>query len=629
MPKPALLLLAGTCLLYLVACVQPARGQDEQPAFPSIDAAIRALAEDEFDVRQRASDFLWKAGKAAQPALEQAINSTDAEVRLRSLMVLRKVRLGITPNTPPELHALISQFYDGDPAARQRVISELRQKQEFGTLFALIQTETNPTSRQLFYNTLQSDIQRLAPQMIASKDWSMLEQWLDLGKSTDAGRGPYVAYVLLRDRMPAELKKAQAEHEKNPADPAAALLLASMLRATDDRAQALAIAASVKVPANTWLPGVAREQQDWQRLIDLHADKAANPRLELYRLALRGTAFRLARKPAEADVEFEALKSQAPNDDVWFAAKALLLNDRPEEALALLKPGLKPMAFDLLVQRQEHQAALDLVGIKDDTKFDAGWLTALTGQQAVRTSRTIDRFAFAVTVASELRLLGKQKQFDELCSLLQTTAANEESRGLHWQQLARLERQPGRQRKLLEIYGRSATTNYQAVLSALFRTKFARAQTWWEALDGDPRWQSPAARLAAVAVALQPATYAKHADVDWEAVADFVGVKAKNEMLPGATRAKYLIALAEAFTAREDKKRAGDHWQAALAADPTARDASPIRCWARVAGWKPPPNTSAASKPIKETRSPGICKGQRSSAPAGSTWRLLYSTRRT
>src|SRR5438105_186413 len=114
MPKPALLSLLGTCLLLLAAGVQLACGQDEKPAFPSIDAAIRALAEDEFAVRQRASDFLWKSGKAAQPALEQAINSTDAEVRLRSMMVLRKVRLGITPNTPPELHSLISQFYDGD-----------------------------------------------------------------------------------------------------------------------------------------------------------------------------------------------------------------------------------------------------------------------------------------------------------------------------------------------------------------------------------------------------------------------------------------------------------------------------------------------------------------------------------
>lgn len=572
MPKSALLLLVVTGLVLSSAGGPFASGQEEQPAFPSIDAAIRALAEDEFDVRQRASDFLWKSGKAAQPALELAIKSTDAEVRLRSMMVLRKVRLGITPETPAELHALISQFYDGDRNVRQRVISELRQKQAFNTLFALLQLETDPTTRQLFYSTLQSDIQRLAPQMIASKDWSMLEQWLDLGKSTETGRGPFVAYVLLRERLPEELKKVQADFDKT-GDAGTALLLAAMLRASGDKAQALAVAAGTKAPTNTWLQGVAREQQDWLRLVELHADKAPNPRAELHRLAVRGTAFRLANKSAEANEAFQQLKTLAPNDDVWFAAKGLLLNDRPSDALELLQPGLKPMAFDLLTQRQDHQAALDLVGIKDDTKFDAAWLSGLTGQPAVRTSRTIDRFAFAVTIAAELRTLGKQKQFDELYALLHASAANDDSRGLNWQQLARLERLPGRQRKLLEFYGRGATTNYQAVLSALFRTKFVRAQTWWEVLEGDPRWQSPAARLAAVAVAMQPVTYAKHADVDWPAIVQFVEAKAANDMLAGPVRSKYHVALAEAWSARDNKKQADIHWQAACAADPTAREA--------------------------------------------------------
>jgi tetratricopeptide (TPR) repeat protein len=571
MPKSAILLVAW--MLVAFAGGQSSRAQEEKPAFPNIDAAIKALAEDEFEIRQRASDFLWKSGKAAQPALELAITSSDAEVRLRSMMVLRKVRLGITPDTPPELHALITQFYDGDRNVRQRVISELRQKQAFNTLFALLQTETDPTSRQLFYSTLQADIQRLAPQMIASKDWSMLEQWLDVGKGTEAGRAPFVAYTVLRDRLPNELKKAQADYEKNKADPMTALLYAALLRASGDKTQGLEIAASVKAPTNTWLQGAAREEHDWLRVAELQSAKAANPRAELFRLATRGTAFRLANKPAEANAEFQQLKTQAPNDDVWFAAKVFLLNDRPADALELLQPGLRPMAFDLLVQRQEHQAALDLVGIKDDTKFDAAWLGALTGQQSVRTSRTVDRFAFAVTIAAELRTLGKQKQFEELHTLLQTTAAAEDSRGLNWQQLARLERQPGRQRQLLETYARGATTNYQSALSALFRTRFARAQAWWEALDGDARWQAPAARLTVVAVAMQPATYAKHAEVDWPAVSKFVAAKADNEMLPGPTRAKYHVALAEAWTAREDKTQADVHWQAACAADVSAREA--------------------------------------------------------
>jgi tetratricopeptide (TPR) repeat protein len=560
-------------LLVLIAMgtlfhASPALGQGK-PAFPSIEAAVQALSADEFETRQQASSFLWEAGKSAQPALEEAAKSPDAEVRHRALMVLRKVRLGITPDTPAEIQTLITQFHDGNLDARQRVINELRRMQAYDMLFGLLQSENDPASRQLFYNTLQMDIQRLAPQMIVAKDWSILEQWLDLGKHTDAGLGPYVAYALLRERLPEEIKKAHSEHQKN-GDAGSALRLAALLRAQGEGTQALTVATSIDAPKNAWVQGLAREQRDWLRFADLHGEKATAPRMELYRLAIRGTAYRLANKQAEAEAEFEQIKTLAPGEDVWFGAKSLLLNDRPVEAIELLQPGLKPMAFDLLVQRQEHQAALDLVGITDNTRFDAKWFASLSNQQGVRTSRTVDRFAFAVTIAAELRTLGKQKQFDELYALLETTAASEASRGQYWQQLARLERQPGRQKKMLELYGRGAATNHQSVLSALFRTKLARAQTWWEALDG-PLWQSPATRLAAVAVALQPETYARHVDVRWDSVAEYVARKADSDRFDPPIRAKYHIALAEAWAVRNDKRGADTHWQAACALDPSAR----------------------------------------------------------
>ncbi len=559
--------LAWACVVIAACCPRSISAQGKDPVFPSVGAAIEALGADEFDTRQRASEFLWRAGNNALPALEQAAKTTDPEVRLRATLVLRKVRLGITPDTPPALQALISQFYDGDRNTRQRVINELRQQAAFKTLFALLQTETDKTSRQLFFSTLQADVQRLAPQMVAGGDWSLLEQWLDLGKATDAGRAPFAAYALLRGKLPEELTKAQAELAKNKADPGAALLVATLLRAGGERAKALKIAASVNAPATLLLQGLSREQSDWPRLLGFYAEKGANPSAELHRLATRGLVYRMMGDAKQADNAFQQLIAQAPSADVWFASKALLLNDRPQEALELLRPGLRPMAFELLMQRQDHAAALELAGIKDDTKFDAAWLNTLTGQQAVRTSRTVDRLAFAVNIAGELRLLGKQKQFDELHALLITTATTDDSRGVYWQQIARLERQPGRQRQLLEMHGRGAEKNQQASLSALFAKKYQRAQIWWEALDGDIQWQEPKSRLNVVAVAMQPAIYARHVEVDWPAVARHVAAKARDVALPSPYRARLHVALAEAWGARGDKAKANEHWQAACAAD--------------------------------------------------------------
>src|SRR5690242_16674747 len=120
------------------AQVEPA----EKPDFPSLDAAVRALGDDEFSIRQRASAFLWKAGNPALPHLEQAAKSTDPEVRLRSNLILRNLRLGITPDSPVELQLLVSQFFDGDRNTRLRVINDLRQKAAYTTLFGLLKLET-------------------------------------------------------------------------------------------------------------------------------------------------------------------------------------------------------------------------------------------------------------------------------------------------------------------------------------------------------------------------------------------------------------------------------------------------------------------------------------------------------
>jgi hypothetical protein len=371
MHKRAILAGMGLCLVAFVSQILFAQPAEEPPAFPSIAKAIEALGDDEFPVRQRASRFLWYTGKPALAALEKAVKHTDPEVRTRATLLVRNIRLGITPDSPPELQALVSQFYDGDRNARLRVINDLRQKAAWTTLFGLMKLETDETNRQLFFNALQVDIQRLVPQMIASNDWTMLDQCLEVGKNSEAGRAQYVAFVLLRDKLPAELKLAEQELAKRPGDHTQALLVAALLRAQGNNAQALEVAASVKAPSPLFLQGLCREQHDWQQLLGFYETKSTVPRAELYRLGTRATILRLAGPSEAADKALADLIAAAPTDDVWYAGKVALLNDRPAEAVKLFETqGLLPMAFELLVQQQRHEEALQLAGVKNDTSCD-------------------------------------------------------------------------------------------------------------------------------------------------------------------------------------------------------------------------------------------------------------------
>jgi tetratricopeptide (TPR) repeat protein len=551
-----------------------AKPEPPKATFPTIEAAIKGLGNDDFDIRQQASEFLWRTGKPAQAELEVAAKDPDAEVRLRAMLLLRKIRLGITPETPVEIQQLIAAYYDGDRNTRQRVINDLRQRGSFPTIFALLQIETDATTRQLFFTTLQSDVHRLAPQMIAANDWTVLEQWLELGKGTDPGRAQLVAYWLLRDRLPQELEKAQQELAKSPTDPAIASLVAMLLRAQGQHEQALAVASAATFTTPALLQGLSREQGDWARLLKLHETKVANVRLESHRLALRGMAFRLAQDVGSANTAFEQLTAHAASDDVWYAGKALLLNDRPGEAIKLMSPGLQPMAFDLLVQRQEHVAALALAGVTNETVFDQEWLSKLTGQQSVRTSKTIDRFTYAAAIAAELRVLGKQQQYDKLHAFLMQAAEADDQRGAYWYPLAKLERGAGRQRELLNRYSRAVDRNHDYIFTQLFPKRLQPiALTWWQVLGLEARPLPPAVRLNAVAVALLPKTFKSDAEEIWPAARKIAEARAAMPETDSALRARIHVALAEAWQARGDREEADKQYQAAVSANPVSAEA--------------------------------------------------------
>ena len=56
----------------------------------SIARWIRDLADGDFEAREKASNSLWKAGNAAEKALQEAAKSDDLEVKKRAQEILQK-----------------------------------------------------------------------------------------------------------------------------------------------------------------------------------------------------------------------------------------------------------------------------------------------------------------------------------------------------------------------------------------------------------------------------------------------------------------------------------------------------------------------------------------------------------
>ena len=138
-PQIATVLLPS--LLILADADRPGQAA---PAAEQIERAIEALGNEDFEVREQASELLWRAGRAAGPALSKALHSRDPEVAARAGRILRQFQYGVFPDTPAEVVTLIGRYRFGTEAARLAVLKELLAKGEITTLLTLLKDVPDP-----------------------------------------------------------------------------------------------------------------------------------------------------------------------------------------------------------------------------------------------------------------------------------------------------------------------------------------------------------------------------------------------------------------------------------------------------------------------------------------------------
>ncbi len=130
--------------LFLILAL-PALAATNDP----IDRAIQQLGAPKHADREQAQQFLWNAGDAAIPALERAVQSPDPEVNQRARSVLNDLKLGIRPDTPPEVRSLLRRFHDAtEDEARQAVVAELSSLGEKAIPFIVSLAQSIPTTEQ-------------------------------------------------------------------------------------------------------------------------------------------------------------------------------------------------------------------------------------------------------------------------------------------------------------------------------------------------------------------------------------------------------------------------------------------------------------------------------------------------
>src|SRR5262245_20981187 len=230
-----------TCSVAVVAAIAQTNA-DAAPSQDQIARAIQQLGAPSFETRQAATDLLWKAGQAAEGALREAAKSTDPEIRTRAAALLARLPLGIRPETPADVAALIDQFrYAESPVLRRQALGELQAKGHWQAILTLIRGEQDPHERQVLAALIASEAGKLVRPLVERNELAQAEQLLELVASSEAGTAQLTSFLSLSGRLESQIEAARARTASQPSE-GDWTRLAYLLRAKEDLPGAIAAA---------------------------------------------------------------------------------------------------------------------------------------------------------------------------------------------------------------------------------------------------------------------------------------------------------------------------------------------------------------------------------------------------
>jgi tetratricopeptide (TPR) repeat protein len=428
-------------LWLLVAAVLLARIIRAEPMTDAITKAVEDLSAAEFDTRQAATEVLWQAGQSAEEALTKAAKSTDPEVRTRAAALLKKLRLGIRPETPPDVLALIDQFrYSQNPEQRRQALNDLQAKERWQTVLALIRGEQSQQERRNLATTIASQAGKIVGPLVAKGELGHAEEVLELVATTEAGLPQLTAFLILTDRL--DQRIAAARERATEGDAEAWTRLAYLLRAKGDLSAA--IEAADKTTDLILRVNFRAEGGRWHEAAPLAEQFYRRNSSRLEGLAFATTFYRLAANEAEHQrtlaellktANVERLKDLTPADkqpdpfgqpaanvavnQLLTAAKTLFVNEHIDDGLAIMRRINPPFAHTVYWQQHRHHEALEFVAVTSDKTLDRAWLNQLPTPLGMFGAQPDDyRMVLAGQVARQLRELGRREQVGQIWKTL-------------------------------------------------------------------------------------------------------------------------------------------------------------------------------------------------------------------
>jgi tetratricopeptide (TPR) repeat protein len=179
-----------------------------EPTTDRIPAEIQRLGDDRYTVREEATKRLWEMGKPALPRLREATSHSDPEIVRRAKLLIRKIELEVTPDTEPEVLALVERYGRAAPDEKVELLQELRRHSAWKQMLRLFRDEQDAIVRDRARGMIQTvAIEAARTKLLAGKDDDAREL-LELAPGEGGTLIALAEFHRHRGTLQAELEKA-------------------------------------------------------------------------------------------------------------------------------------------------------------------------------------------------------------------------------------------------------------------------------------------------------------------------------------------------------------------------------------------------------------------------------------
>lgn len=157
-------------------------GEKAEPV--ALEQLIADLGDPRFPVRVRATYELWERGDAAGDLLEQIAAGEDPEAALRARDLLRKIQLGILPDSPPEVVRLVVRYDQASASERPDILRALKRLRAWRQVLKIHELERDPETLVLIADEIRGVSVRAARELIGrdEPDLEQARQFLEMGR---------------------------------------------------------------------------------------------------------------------------------------------------------------------------------------------------------------------------------------------------------------------------------------------------------------------------------------------------------------------------------------------------------------------------------------------------------------